>query len=149
MNIYTIGFSKKTAGQFFSILRANSIKQVVDIRENNTSQLAGFTKREDLKFFLRELLNVSYVHIPELAPDKVIRKNYKAAKNWEQYTQSYIKLIKDRAIINQLINDVKYPPLIEPFVLLCSEPKADKCHRRLAAELLIEELFTDGEIIHL
>ncbi|MBF0488366.1 MAG: DUF488 domain-containing protein [Nitrospirae bacterium] len=146
MKIYTIGFSKKTASQFFSILRANSIKQVVDLRENNTSQLAGFTKREDLKFFLRELLDASYVHIPELAPDKITRNNYKATKNWEQYTQSYMQLIKDRHIINHLQQN---NPLIEPFVLLCSEPKADKCHRRLAAELLIEELFTYGEIIHL
>lgn len=146
MTIYTIGFSKKSAKLFFSILRANSIRQVVDIRENNTSQLAGFTKREDLKFFLREILDIAYIHIPELAPDKLIRTTYKTEKNWEQYTKSYIKLVNDRNIINQLNKD---NPFIEPFVLLCSEPKPDKCHRRLAAEIIIERIFPNGEIIHL
>ncbi|MBF0402714.1 DUF488 domain-containing protein [Candidatus Magnetominusculus xianensis] len=146
MKLFTIGFSKKTAECFFTIVRANSIKQLVDIRENNTSQLSGFTKKADLKFFLRELLDASYVHIPELAPDKVIRKNYKATKDWDQYTKSYIQLIDSRGIINRLKED---SPFIEPFVLLCSEPKPDKCHRALAAGLLTAHLFTDGEIIHL
>ncbi|MBF0457494.1 MAG: DUF488 domain-containing protein [Nitrospirae bacterium] len=146
MTIHTIGFSKKPAKLFFSILRANSIRQIVDIRENNTSQLAGFTKKEDLRFFLREILDASYIHIPELAPDKLIRTTYKTTKNWEQYTASYIKLIEDRNIISQLKAD---NPFIEPFALLCSEPKPDKCHRRLAAEMIIERLFPNGEILHL
>ncbi|MCG6553176.1 MAG: DUF488 domain-containing protein [Candidatus Magnetominusculus sp. LBB02] len=146
MKIYTIGFSKKTAEQFFSILRANAIKQVVDIRENNTSQLAGFTKKVDLKYFLQSLLDVSYIHIPELAPDKAIRNIYKTSRDFNQYTELYMKLIESRGIISCL---KKSPPFTLPFILLCSEPKPEKCHRRLTAELLTLHLYPDGEIIHL
>ncbi|MBF0320666.1 MAG: DUF488 domain-containing protein [Nitrospirae bacterium] len=146
MKIYTIGFSKKTAETFFMALRGNAVRQLVDIRENNTSQLAGFTKKEDLRFFLRELVNVSYIHIPELAPDKEMRTHYKSTKNWERYTEAYLSLIEARGIIGRLKES---NPFITPFVLLCSEPKPEKCHRRLAAEILKEHIYSDGEIVHL
>jgi len=43
--LYTIGFTKKNARQFFETLKTAGVKRLVDIRLNNQSQLAGFTKR--------------------------------------------------------------------------------------------------------
>lgn len=146
MKIYTIGYTKKTASEFFSILKKHRIKQIVDIRENNTSQLAGFTKKEDLEFFVTEVLNASYIHLPELAPNKEMRDSYKKNKDWQEYERNFLKLMQDRDIPQKFKSrDI----FISPFVLLCSEPSADNCHRRLVAGLFKNELYPDAEIIHL
>jgi uncharacterized protein (DUF488 family) len=147
MKIYTIGYTKKPAKEFFGILREHAIKQVVDIRENNTSQLAGFTKREDLRFFVKEILDGSYIHLPELAPDREIRENYKKSKNWQEYESNFLRLMEKRGAIRWLKQNRDI--FIEPFVFLCSEPLPDRCHRRLVAELLKENIFHDVEIVHL
>jgi uncharacterized protein (DUF488 family) len=146
MKIYTIGFTKKTAKEFFNILKRHNIRQIVDIRENNSSQLAGFTKKEDFEYFIEEILNASYIHLPELAPNKEIRERYRKNKDWEEYKRRFLMLIQDRKILQELKNNNKF---IIPFVLLCSEPTADKCHRSLVAKLLKKELYPDAEIIHL
>lgn len=146
MKIYTIGYTKSSAEDFFKILKEHKIRQVVDIRENNTSQLAGFTKRDDLRFFVSEILNASYIHLPELAPDKEIREAYKKNKDWQEYEKRFLLLMKARHIPEKFKDDNVF---IAPFVLLCSEHSSDKCHRRLAAELLKEGLYPDAEIIHL
>lgn len=73
MKIYTVGFTKKSAKEFFNILKRNKIEQIIDIRLNNTSQLAGFTKKNDLKYFLKELCKIDYKHFNFLAPTKEIR----------------------------------------------------------------------------
>lgn len=146
MRIYSIGFSQKSAEEFFNILKNYKIKQLVDIRKNNISQLSGFTKKEDLRFFLREIINVSYIHIPELAPADSIRKKYKETKNWEEYERDFLELLEKRGIINSL---AKKNQFISPFVLLCSELKPDKCYRRLVIDLIKEYIYPDAEIIHL
>lgn len=143
--IYTIGYTKKSAEEFFSILKRHNIRQVVDIRENNTSQLAGFTKKDDLRFFVKEMLSASYIHLPQFAPDKEIRDRYKEAKDWQEYESSFLKLMTQRGALETLRKEL----LIEPLVLLCSELKADKCHRRLIARLLKEYIYAHAETIHL
>jgi len=147
MKIYTIGYTKKSAEEFFSILKKHLIKQLVDIRENNTSQLSGFTKKEDIKFFVREILNASYIHLPDLAPDRKTRDNYKKVGNWCEYKTGFRKLLKERDIARWLKENRDV--FINPFVLLCSEPLSNNCHRRLVAELIKKEILPDGEIIHL
>jgi len=94
MTIYTIGFTEKSAEQFFEIIKSNSIDLLVDIRLNNKSQLAGFTKGENLAYFLQEICGCSYKHFPKLAPTKEILNDYKNKKiSWNKYTKLYHSLI--------------------------------------------------------
>jgi len=132
VEIYTIGFTKKSAEQFFGLLRGAGIERLVDIRLNNSSQLAGFTKSRDLEFFLREVLGASYVHEPLLAPSERIFKAYKAGGTWAEYEVAYLSLLREREVERSL----KREDFETRSVLLCSEPTAERCHRRLAAEYL-------------
>lgn len=145
MIIYTIGFTKKSAEEFFKALRNSRAKHLLDIRLNNKSQLTGFTKRDDLRYFLKRLVNMEYHEIPELAPEESMLKEYRKTKDWGKYTRSYIKLIKNRQSEKRISSKL----LEEGIVLLCSEPKADHCHRRLAAEYLASLKSSNPEIVHL
>lgn len=133
MEIYTIGFGKKTAAQFFEPLKKAGIKRLMDIRLNNSSQLAGFTKRTDLPYFLKEIGGIEYVHEPLLAPTQEILDAFKKRKgNWEDYEKSFLRLISDRKV-EQALDRNSFETAT---VLLCSEPSAQHCHRRLVAEYL-------------
>jgi len=133
MEIYTIGFAKKSAEAFFGALRKAGIKRLIDIRLNNTSQLAGFTKRDDLKFFLKELCKSEYIHEPLLAPTPEILNSYKKKKiSWQEYEQRFLELMAERKIEEKIDQSL----FNGPTVLLCSESKADHCHRRLVLEYL-------------
>jgi uncharacterized protein (DUF488 family) len=145
VEIYTIGFTKKGAKEFFNALRKAGIKRLIDIRLSNSSQLAGFAKRDDLVFFLKKLCNAEYIYKPILAPTKEILDGYKKKKiSWEEYEQRFRKLMADRKV-----EDIIYRDLFDvPTVLLCSEPKPEKCHRRLVAEYLRDE-WGGVKIIHL
>ncbi|MBI4331803.1 MAG: DUF488 domain-containing protein [Chloroflexi bacterium] len=145
MRIYTIGFTKKTAGQFFEALRRSGARCLLDIRLNNRSQLAGFTKRDDLKYFLEKLAGMEYHEVPALAPDQAILKEYRQTHDWAAYESQYLELIKSR----QAENAVEMRWLREGAVLLCSEPLPAKCHRRLAAEYLALLKGPGIEIVHL
>lgn len=145
MEIYTIGFTKKSAQEFFDTLKKAGIKRLMDIRLNNSSQLAGFTKQDDLAFFLKELCDAEYMHKPILAPTKEILDGYKKKKiSWEEYEQRFKKLMADRKVEEVIQKDL----FDIPTVLLCSEPKPDKCHRRLIAEYLRDK-WGNIKIIHL
>jgi len=145
VEIYTIGFTKKSAKEFFNTLRKAGIKRLIDVRLNNSSQLAGFAKRDDLAFFLRELCDAEYMHKPILAPTKEILDGYKKKRiSWEEYEQRFKKLMADRKVEEIIAKDL----FDIPTVLLCSEPKPDKCHRRLVAEYL-KEKWGETTIIHL
>ena len=86
MKIFTIGFTKKSARTFFMKLRESGAQQVVDVRLNNVSQLAGFAKKDDLQFFLREICHMDYVHVPILAPTAEMLATYKKKKGeWSAY----------------------------------------------------------------
>lgn len=145
MNIYTIGFTQKTAEEFFRNLKENNIDVLVDIRLRPKGQLSGFAKQEDLEFFLKELINSRYVHIPELAPTKEILNKYRKDKNWSNYERRFIHLLRERNIIEKLDKS-----LFEKnnCCLLCSEPTPEKCHRRLVGEFLADH-WEDVNIIHL
>ena len=143
MEIYTIGFTKKSAEEFFEILKRNNIKRIIDVRLINTSQLAGFTKRDDLEYFLRELCGIEYRHLKFLAPAKEIRDQYNKSKDWDSYKREYIKLIERRHILKKIEKSFK-----ERTCLLCSEATPDRCHRRLLAEYL-KEHWGSVEVVHL
>ena len=133
MEIYTIGFAKKSAETFFGALRKAGIKRLIDIRRNNTSQLAGFTKRDDLRFFLKEICDADYVHEPLLAPTVEILNSYKKKKiSWQEYEQRFLSLLAERKVEEKIDQSL----FNGPTVLLCSEAKADHCHRRLVLEYL-------------
>ena len=135
MEIYSIGFTQKTAEQFFGILNEAGIRRLMDVRLNNVSQLAGFSKRDDLAYFLHAILNASYVHVPLLAPTQDMLDSYKKKeRNWDNYAHAFIELIRTRQIERQLDK----ASFLLPTVLLCSEPTAENCHRRLVLEYLQE-----------
>ncbi len=145
MEIYTIGFTKKTAAQFFGALRSAGIRRLVDVRLNNSSQLAGFTKREDLEFFLRELCNAEYRHEPLLSPTPELLSGYRKRKiTWPEYQARFVQLMRERCIEERLECEF----FAGPAVLLCSEPTADRCHRRLVIEYL-EAAWGNVRAIHL
>ena len=98
MDIYTIGFTQKNAEKFFKFLRVSGVKTLVDVRLNNISQLAGFAKKDDLKFFLRELCGAEYVHSPELAPTKDILNAYKKG---EMPANSLLKSVNSSIFITR------------------------------------------------
>jgi uncharacterized protein (DUF488 family) len=145
MEIYTIGFTKKSAEQFFGRLKKAGIKRLIDIRLNNSSQLAGFTKQDDLAFFLKELCEVEYMHQINLAPTKETLDGYKKKMiTWEEYERRFNALLAERKVEENIDRKL----FSVPTVLLCSEPKPDKCHRRLAAEYLGKK-WGEITIIHL
>jgi uncharacterized protein (DUF488 family) len=142
--IYTIGFAEKNAREFFTKLKDAGVKTVIDIRLNNTSQLAGFTKEQDLPYFLQEIAGIKYVHKPELAPTKDILDAYRKKEiDWPEYEKQFRYLLIERKIENVIT-----PQFVDNACFLCSEPKSDKCHRRLVAEYL-RDLWQGVEIIHL
>lgn len=144
VKIFTIGFTKKTAEVFFGKLRRSGAKRVVDVRLNNVSQLAGFAKRKDLEYFLREICDMDYVHLPELAPTQDILDEYKKNKgDWGVYEQKFLDLMRKRQIEKTVPKEV-----VAEGCLLCSEDKPHHCHRRLVAEYLREQ-WGDVEISHL
>jgi uncharacterized protein (DUF488 family) len=144
MNIYTIGFTKKKARQFFALLQSSGATTLVDTRLNNVSQLAGFTKRDDLAYFVRELCDMKYRHELLLAPtDEFLRAYKKGGWPWARYEEEYLRLIRNRRV-----EEILTPAELGNAVLLCSEATPDRCHRRLAAEYLANA-WGGVEIIHL
>ena len=132
MKVFTIGFTKKSAQQFFDMLRRSGAKRVVDVRLNNVSQLAGFAKRDDLKFFLKEVCGMEYVHTPELAPTQEMLDEYKKLKgDWQTYEKRFLDLMEKRRIETRIPKE-----LVAEGCLLCSEDKPHHCHRRLVANYL-------------
>ena len=131
--LYTIGFTKSSAEHFFGRLRQAGIRRLVDIRLNNTSTLAGFSKRDDLAFFLRSILDAEYVHEPLLAPTPELLKAIQGKQlGWDEYAARYNALVQERDVAGVLDRAT----FAGPTVLLCSEATAEHCHRRLAAEHL-------------
>ena len=133
MEIYSIGFTQKSAGEFFGALKTHGIERLLDVRLNNTSQLAGFAKQADLAYFLREICNCAYEHEPLLAPEQEMLDAYKKRKgDWDKYAEEFLALMRSRSIETAISRD----SFAQRTVLLCSEPTAEHCHRRLALEYL-------------
>lgn len=145
IDVYTIGFTKKNAETFFGFIKEAKVSTLLDVRLNNISQLAGFAKKDDLKFFLRELCEVEYIHTPELAPTKDMLNLYKKGEMpWEKYEDKFLNLMSQR----QIEKTVK-PALLEHGCLLCSEHEPHLCHRRLVVDYLNENSNLDLKVKHL
>lgn len=146
MNLYTIGFTQKSAQEFFTRLTENGIQQLIDIRINPQGQLSGFAKKEDLPYFLDELASrCHYLYLPILAPTKEILNDYRASGNWPHYVARFESLMDERNVPATLDRST-FESL--PSCLLCSEDSPEQCHRRLVAERLANH-WPDLEIIHL
>lgn len=143
ITLYTIGFAQKKAKEFFTILKDNNIKTLIDIRQSNTNIYAGFTIRDNLQYFLKEICDIEYVENKHFAPTKELRDQYHKDEDWYRYENGYLSLLESRNAISSITSD-----LVDSAVLLCSEPVADHCHRRLAAEY-IRGRFSKVRIIHL
>jgi len=144
VTLFTIGFAKKSAEQFFSLLIRAGVEKVIDIRLHNVSQLAGFTKRDDLSYFLKAIAKIDYLHMPELAPTQEIFEAYKKKRGgWEAFEQSFNALLRERKPEKRLSKDQ-----IHRACLLCSEPASDHCHRRLVAQYF-KDCWNDLRIVHL
>jgi len=132
IDVFSVGFTKKSAGEFFEKLREAGVKRVVDVRLNKVSQLAGFSKRDDLKYFLKTILDVEYFEAPLLAPTQEMLDEYKKKKgSWDAYERDFLELTKERKI-----EDKTDPSILAGGRLLCSEETPHYCHRRLVLEYL-------------
>lgn len=149
VKLYTIGFTQKSAEKFFSLLRDNDVDVILDVRLNNTSQLSGFAKFPDIKYFLESILGVRYINDKEFAPTESILKRYKKKEiSWSDYVREFDELMNRRRIDNYINNhyaDCKD----RTYCLLCSESDYKNCHRSLVAELIKEVLACDITIVHL
>lgn len=130
VNLYTIGFTGRTAKDFFTNIQNANVKKVIDVRLNNTSQLSGFAKRDDLSYFLKEICGCDYVHNTSFAPTIEILNSYKKKHiSWNEYETQFLKLISIRKIENMITENE-----IHMSCLLCSELQADRCHRTIIAK---------------
>ncbi len=145
MRLYTIGFTKKSAEQFFGLLEANGVTRLVDIRLHPGGQLAGFTKKDDLAFFLSRLLECEYRHEVSLAPTAEMLSEYRSDHDWAEYEKQFEQLMEERGIPKALNSDLFADAVC---CLLCSEPTPEHCHRRLVAERL-KRFWPGTEVIHL
>ena len=144
MKFFTIGFTKKTAEYFFETLKNNDVKKIVDIRINNTSQLAGFAKGADLAYFAKAIANIDYIHIKDFAPTKELLSDYQNKRiDWDEYTKVFRKLIESRDLLSKY-NMADFSDAC----FLCSEETPEQCHRRLLVEYF-KENNSDIQIIHL
>jgi uncharacterized protein (DUF488 family) len=145
MKLFTIGFTKKSAEKFFTRLKDAGVRRLVDVRLNNVSQLAGFAKKDDLRYFTKAICQIDYVHLPELAPTAEILDPYKKVKNgdWPLYEKQFLNLMRARQIETTTPRE-----LMDGGCLLCSEEKPHHCHRRLVAEYL-QQHWPDVQIEHI
>ncbi len=142
--LFTIGFTRKSAEEFFEALQHAGVRRVVDIRLSNSSQLAGFAKGRDLPYLLRAIAGIDYVHRPELAPTKGLLDTFKAGDiDWGEYERAFRELMAERGALERV-----GPELQDGDCLLCSEPTPEHCHRRLVAEGLVGE-WGDVQVCHL
>lgn len=145
MKLLTIGFTKKSAETFFTRLKDAGVRRLIDVRLNNISQLAGFAKKDDLRYFTKAICDIEYVHLPQLAPTAEILDQYKKVKHgdWQRYERQFLELMRARHIETTTPRE-----LLDRGCLLCSEEKPHHCHRRLVAEYLKEQ-WGDVDIEHI
>lgn len=142
--LFTIGFTERTAESFFGALKRAGVARLVDVRLNNVSQLAGFTKKKDLEYFVREICGIPYVHLPLLAPTQAMLDDYKKKKGaWDEYAVKFLGLMRERRIDETVARET-----LAGGCLLCSEATPEHCHRRLVAEYL-RERWGGIQIVHI
>jgi uncharacterized protein (DUF488 family) len=145
MQVFTIGFTKRSAADLFGTLQDAGVRRLVDVRLRPDSQLSGFARRRDLPFLLEHLVGATYEHEPLLAPTDELLDGIRGRRiEWSEYERRYVELLLERDVAASL-DRAAYE---RSTVLLCSEPTAELCHRRLAAEHLAEA-WGDVTIRHL
>lgn len=145
MEIYTIGFTQKTAEQFFEPLKTHAIRSLWDTRIHTGSQLAGFARSDHLPYFLKQLCNAEYMPQPLLAPTPELLEAYRKKQiTWNEYEQAFLDLMSERQIEHRFQPEM----LNTATVLLCSEATPEHCHRRLVAEYLASH-WSSLKIVHL
>jgi len=154
MRLHTIGFSGKSAEQFFTLLQSAGVQKVIDIRRSNNTLYAGFTRARDLPYFLERLCGIAYVHEPEFAPSLELLRAYQArvkkskkdAGAWVEFERDFKAEIQARPVAEVFAQHCED---IENVCFLCSEATAEKCHRRLLAEHLSDQDGQNLQIVHL
>jgi uncharacterized protein (DUF488 family) len=145
VQVATIGFTGKTAQRFFDLLKSAKVRAVLDVRLHNTSQLAGFAKKQDLRYFLEKLCGAAYSEMPELTPEPLLLKRYQSKElSWDEYKDAYLELIAKRRVEKHL--DIE---LFRSACVLCSEHLPHHCHRRVALEYLNTQWNGRLKITHL
>lgn len=133
--IYTIGFTKKTAEEFFELIKKNNITLIIDVRLNNTSQLSGFSKFPDIKYFLKSIAKCEYISDKNFAPLEITLNRYKKNQiNWDEYVKEFNETMFDRDVLEYIKSNYSSIIIKENICFLCSEEKPYKCHRRLVSE---------------
>lgn len=144
LRLFTIGFTGHSAEEFFGKLEQAGVRTLVDVRLNNVSQLAGFSKKRDLEYFLRKIAGIDYRHLRDLAPTKEILDPYKkGGAGWDEYERKFNALLEERRPDRALT-----PETFDRACLLCSEHEPTFCHRRLVTEYL-ERTWGGIETTHL
>jgi uncharacterized protein (DUF488 family) len=144
MRLFTIGFTKKSAEDFFTTLTKAGVKTLIDVRLNNVSQLAGFSKRDDLRYFLKAICGIEYRHMLQLAPTQIMLDKYKKVdRDWSEYENHFLSLMAERRIEDTIPKEA-----LTDACLLCSEDKSLHCHRRLVAEYL-KRKWGELDVVHL
>lgn len=144
MPLYTIGFTQKRARRFFSLLTGAGVRKLFDTRLNNRSQLAGFAKGEDLRYFLEVIGGIEYEHVLEMAPtDSLLSAYKKEGGAWIDYERAFYELIEGRQLVERYSASS-----LEGTCLLCSEHEPEHCHRRLVAEYF-QRRYPELRVIHL
>ncbi|ETA82004.1 DUF488 domain-containing protein [Youngiibacter fragilis] len=147
MRIFTIGSNRKSAETFFELLRNHDVRFLLDIRLRNTSQLAGFAKGDDLRYFTEELLGIGYRHDVRFAPDEGLFEDRKAKKlSMEQFGLKFRETLGERDMKQVLIDE--YAGMMDGICLLCSEEDHRECHRSVVADY-IAEIFEGSEVVNL
>jgi uncharacterized protein (DUF488 family) len=141
--LYTIGFTRKTAEEFFQLLGEAGVSKVIDIRENRAGQLQGFARFPDIAYFLDRLIGAHYEYQPLFAPTPEIRTAYRSTRDWTQYEKSFRELMEHRKVLDQ----VSLADIEGKAALLCSEATPEKCHRRLVAEMLSQFFSSSGHLV--
>jgi len=130
--VVTIGFTKKSAEDFFARLKKAKVKKVIDVRLHNSSQLAGFAKANDLAYFLSAIGGIGYEHMPLLAPtDDIIALARRGRPDWTAFEKQFRTLMAKRKIEREF-----KPSMLDGACLLCAEDKPHHCHRRIVCDYL-------------
>jgi uncharacterized protein (DUF488 family) len=134
VKLFTIGFTKSKASDFFGRLQRAGVRHVQDTRLNRVSQLSGFAKQDDLRFFLDRIGGIGYSVEALLAPAAEDLDAYRKKElGWEEYARRYSTLLAARKVEQRI--DLHS---LDGGCLLCSEATPERCHRRLAADYLAE-----------
>jgi uncharacterized protein (DUF488 family) len=134
VQVYTIGFTRKSAERFFELIRSAGARSVTDVRRRPDTQLSGFAQGRDLRYFVPKLAGIPYRHELLLAPSTELLNDYRRhGLPWPDYVPRYLAELRERRVETAL-----NPADIEQTIVLCSEPTTERCHRRLCLEYLGE-----------